>query len=60
MLDKISNVVIAPVLFDLKNVKNSNGVENREGWTCRDWEKKDPKGLLKLKNQSSSYLHYVV
>lgn len=52
MLDKISNVVIAPILFDMKNVKTGNGIENREGWTCRDWEKKDPQGLLKLKNEA--------
>jgi ATP-dependent protease ClpP protease subunit len=52
MLDKISNVVKAPVVFDLKNVKAANGIENREGWTCRDWEKKDPSGLLKLKNEA--------
>ena len=52
MLEKISNVVKAPVVFDLKNVKAANGIENREGWTCRDWEKKDPSGLLKLKNEA--------
>ncbi len=52
MLDKISNVVVAPVVFDLKNVKAANGIENREGWTCRDWEMKDPNGLLKLKNEA--------
>lgn len=52
MLDKISNVVVAPVVFDMKNVKTSLGIENREGWTCRDWEKKDPNGLLKLKNEA--------
>lgn len=52
MLDKISNVVVAPVVFDMKNVKTSLGIENREGWTCRDWEKKDPSGLLKLKNEA--------
>lgn len=52
MLDKISNVVVAPIVFDLKNVKAANGIENREGWTCRDWEMKDPNGLLKLKNEA--------
>lgn len=52
MLDKISNVVAAPVIFDLKNVKSGSGIENRETWTCRDWEKKDPSGLLKLKNEA--------
>lgn len=52
MLEKISNVVVAPVIFDLKNVKSANGLENREDWTCRDWEKKDPSGLLKLKNEA--------
>lgn len=52
MLDKISNVIVAPVLFDVKNVKTANGLENREDWTCRDWEKKDPSGLLKLKNEA--------
>jgi len=52
MLAKISNVVAAPVIFDLKNVKSGSGIENRETWTCRDWEKKDPSGLLKLKNEA--------
>jgi ATP-dependent protease ClpP protease subunit/phenylpyruvate tautomerase PptA (4-oxalocrotonate tautomerase family) len=52
MLDKISNVVKSPVVFDIKNVKSANGLENRETWTCRDWEKKDPSGLLKLKNEA--------
>lgn len=52
MLDKISNVVTSTKVFDIKNVKTSLGIENREGWTCRDWEKKDPNGLLKLKNDA--------
>lgn len=37
-------------IFDIKNVvadKNS-----RENWTYRDWEKKDSKGLLEMKNNS--------
>lgn len=54
MLAKISNVVAAPVIFDLKTVKSGSGIENRESWTCRDWEKKDPSGLLKLKNEAPS------
>ncbi len=52
MLAKISNVTPAAVVFDLKNVKTYLGLENREGWNFEDWSKKDPTGLLKLKNEA--------
>lgn len=53
MLSKISNVVVAPVIFDAKNVKNNLGVnENREGWDYIKWSKEDPNGLLKLQNEA--------
>ena len=52
MISKISNVVVAPKIFNLAEVETSLGIENRKDWTIRDWEKKDPNGLLKLKNEA--------
>ena len=51
MLSKISNVKDAVKVFDVKNVAKNDG-ENRSEWTMRDWEKKDPNGLLKMKNET--------
>lgn len=49
MFNKIGNVVVSQKPFDVKKVENNNG---RENWTIRDWEKKDAKGLAKLKNET--------
>lgn len=50
MLNKINNVKDAVKVFDAKNV--SNNKDSRENWTIRDWEKKDPKGLEVIKNET--------
>lgn len=49
MISKIKNVTDAVKVFDVKDV-----VENDEkaSWTIRDWEKKDAKGLAKIKNET--------
>lgn len=39
-------------VFDFKNVETKKGIEDRSGWNLRDWEKKDSKGLEKLRNES--------
>lgn len=52
MISKISTIETAKVIFDPKNVKTALGIENREGWSYDDWSKKDPNGLLKLKNEA--------
>lgn len=52
MLDKVSNIATAKVIFDTKNVQTSLGIENREGWDYIKWSKEDPNGLLKIKNEA--------
>lgn len=52
MLDKASNKKEAVKVFDLKNVAGKNGAEDRSDWTIRDWETKDSKGLLEMKNNN--------
>ena len=52
MLSKVTTVKAAVKLIDLKNIAVKNGSEDRSSWTIRDWEKKDEKGLLKIKNES--------
>jgi ATP-dependent protease ClpP protease subunit len=49
MLSKINNVKNAVKVFEVKNVVNT---EERNNWTIRDWEKKDPNGLVKIKNET--------
>lgn len=49
MFNKIGNVVVSQKPFDVKNVAKS---EERKDWTIRDWEKKDAKGLAKIKNET--------
>ena len=49
MISKINNVKDAVKVFDVKNVA---GTEERNDWTIRDWEKKDPNGLVKIKNET--------
>jgi len=49
MISKINNVKDAVKVFDVKNVINT---EERNDWTIRDWEKKDPNGLVKIKNET--------
>lgn len=39
-------------VFDFKNVVTAKGTEDRSAWTIRDWEKKDPAGLAKIKNST--------
>lgn len=51
MLSKISAVKAAAKVFDLTKIANKKGgSEDRSTWTIRDWEKKDEKGLLEIKN----------
>lgn len=52
MLNKINNVTEAVKVFDVKNIATKNGNEDRSTWTIRDWEKKDVKGLEKIKNET--------
>lgn len=52
MLSKINNVKDAVKVFDVKNIQTSKGTEDRSEWTIRDWEKKDAKGLAKIKNET--------
>lgn len=52
MISKIKNVTEAVKIFDAKNVVVKNGTEDRSEWTMRDWEKKDPNGLVKMKNET--------
>lgn len=52
MLSKVTNEKKAAVIFDVKNVKTSTGTDDRSAWTIRDWEIKDSKGLLALKNSN--------
>lgn len=49
MLSKINNVKEAVKVFDIKNVVKTDS-EDRSNWTIRDWEKKDAKGLIEIKN----------
>ncbi len=49
MISKINNVKDAVKVFDVKNVAKN---EERKDWTIRDWEKKDPNGLAKIKNET--------
>jgi ATP-dependent protease ClpP protease subunit len=49
MISKINNVKDAVKVFEVKNVANN---EERSDWTIRDWEKKDPNGLVKIKNET--------
>jgi ATP-dependent protease ClpP protease subunit len=52
-LEKISNVKPAAKVFDFTKVSNKKGsAEDRSDWTIRDWEKKDHKGLLEIKNST--------
>lgn len=50
MVSKINNVTNAAKVFDVKNVKKDES--DKENWTIRDYEKKDPKGLEKIKNET--------
>ena len=52
MISKINNVKDAVKVFDVKNIKTNKGNEDRSEWTIRDWEKKDAKGLAKIKNET--------
>lgn len=52
MISKIKNVTESVKVFDAKNVVVKNGTEDRSEWTMRDWEKKDPNGLVKMKNET--------
>jgi ATP-dependent protease ClpP protease subunit len=49
MISKINNVKDAVKPFNVKNVAKN---EERQDWTIRDWEKKDAKGLAKIKNET--------
>jgi ATP-dependent protease ClpP protease subunit len=49
MISKINNVKDAVKVFDVKNVAKN---EERKDWTIRDWEKNDPNGLIKIKNET--------
>jgi len=49
MISKINNVKDAVKVFDAKNVANE---DTRKDWSIRDWEKKDAKGLEKIKNET--------
>jgi ATP-dependent protease ClpP protease subunit len=49
MISKINNVKDAVKVFDVKNVAKN---EERKDWTIREWEKKDPNGLVKIKNET--------
>lgn len=52
MIAKINNVKDAVKVFDVKNIDTGKGTEDRSSWTIRDWEKKDAKGLEKIKNET--------
>lgn len=53
MLSMASAVKPASKIFDVKNVAVLGGkTEDRSSWTIRDWEKKDEKGLLAIKNET--------
>lgn len=52
MISKIKNTTEAVKVFDAKNVVTNKGSEDRSSWTIRDWEKKDAKGLAKIKNET--------
>lgn len=46
--------VVAPVrVFDATKVAVKNGTEDRSSWTMRDWEKKDPNGLVEMYNNNA-------
>jgi ATP-dependent protease ClpP protease subunit len=49
MISKINNVKDAVKVFDVKNVAKN---EERKDWTIRKWEKEDPNGLVKIKNET--------
>lgn len=49
MLSKLVNKVESQKPFDVKNVAKN---EERKDWNIRDWEKKDAKGLEKIKNET--------
>lgn len=55
MISKIKNVTEAVKIFDAKNVVVKNGTEDRSEWNMRDWEKKDPNGLAKMKNETPEF-----
>lgn len=44
----LSNMPVPKKPGDMINRENT---ENREGWSLSDWRKKDPKGLLALKQE---------
>jgi ATP-dependent protease ClpP protease subunit len=52
MLSKIKTVKNSVKVFDITNVTTKKGTEDRSTWTIRDWEKKDPSGLLEMKNSN--------
>jgi ATP-dependent protease ClpP protease subunit len=51
MLEKIGSKV-AVKIFDTAKVAVTNGASDRSDWTIREWEKKDSKGLAKIKNET--------
>jgi ATP-dependent protease ClpP protease subunit len=51
MLDKIGTTKSVKIYNQEQIATPQN---DRANWTIRDWEKKDPKGLLKLKNETPS------
>jgi CHASE3 domain sensor protein len=53
LVKNVYDSIPAPTVQRLSNVAASGKVETKvnEDWTIRDYEKKDPKGLLKIKNE---------
>jgi len=53
LVKNVYDSIPAPTVQRLSNVAASGKVETavNEGWTIRDYEKKDPKALLKIKNE---------
>lgn len=49
MIGKINNIKNAVKPFNIENTKKET---EKSEWTIRDWEKKDPKGLEKIKNET--------
>ncbi len=59
MLSKINIVIAKPAIkkesvniFNNTVKANPSPINGRETWNIRDWEKKDPNGLAKLKNET--------
>lgn len=50
MVSKINNVKDAVKVFNVSNVVKNDS--DKAEWTIRDYEKKDPKGLEKIKNET--------